>query len=366
MKRKKVAVLGSTGSIGTQTLNVIRKNPDKLQVVALVAYANKDKLDKQCTEFAPKYSALISRDGEDCLVEAAKYADVVVVATRGIVALNAVLYCLKHNKDVAIANKETLVCGGDIVLAQKTKARIIPVDSEHAAIRQCLSDGRNGAARKILLTASGGPFYATPMAEFADVTPKDALRHPNWSMGDKITIDSATMMNKSLEVLEASVLFGMPTQDIDIVVHRQSIVHSMVEFDDGSVVAQLASPNMELPILQALLGYGQQAVSKRLNFSSALSLTFEPCDFQRFPCAKWGYDIVKYPALCKTVMNAANDECVDAFLQGKLSFTDIYPTIARTVDNFATMAEQTQLNVESIKKFDRIARVYARNAIMGV
>lgn len=363
---KKVAVLGSTGSIGTQTLNVIRKNSDKLQAVALVAYANADKLAQQAREFRPKYTALISQSGEGCLVEACKYADIVVVATRGIVALEAVLYCLSHNKDVALANKETLVCGGKLVTSVRTKAHLYPVDSEHAAIRQCLADNDVRAVDKIFLTASGGPFYDIPLDELADVTPGQALNHPNWHMGDKITVDSATMMNKSLEVLEASALFGVPVDNVQIVVHRQSVVHSMVGFCDGSVMAQLATPNMELPILQALLGYNQPAVGVKLNFDKLVSLTFQPCDFVKFPCAKLGYEITEYPMLCRTVMNAANDVCVDSFLSGKLGFCDIYDVIMRTVDNFADMCATMELSVDNIKKCDRIARIFAQNAVIGV
>ena len=362
---KKVAILGSTGSIGTQTLSVIKQNSDKLAVVALVAYANEARLAEQVKEFKPKYHALMARDGEQCLVEAVKYADVVVVATRGIVALEAVLYALRHNKDVALANKETLVCGGQLVNAVKTRAHLYPVDSEHAAIRQCIADNAPSDIDKILLTASGGPFYGRTDINLADVTPEQALAHPNWSMGDKITVDSATMMNKSLEVVEASYLFGVPTQNIKIVVHKQSLVHSMVQFRDGSVIAQLAKPDMRLPILQALLGYNNLAVTPKLDFDSLVNVTFEPCDFKRFPCAAWGYEIGNYPALSATVMNAANDECVDAFLHKGLCFTSFYNIIKHTVDNFAVMTDGEELTVSNIKKFDRIARIFARNAISG-
>ncbi len=362
---KKVAVLGSTGSIGTQTLNVIRQNPDKLKVVSLVAFNNAEKLARQTEEFSPKYTALIAEKGEKCLLEAVKYADIAVVATRGIVALESVLYCLQHGIDVALANKETLVCGGHLVTNVKTKARILPVDSEHAAIKQCLASNRASDIDKILLTASGGPFYGYGDFDLSCVTPEQALRHPNWSMGQKITIDSATMMNKALEVIEASYLFGVPTDKIKILVHRQSVVHSMVQYRDGSVVAQLASPNMQLPILQALLGYNQSSVSPMLDFDKLLDLTFEPCDFDKFPCAKLGYEIGNYPILSATVMNAANDVCVEAFLHNELSFTRFYSIIKQTVDNFAETTSQMESTVQSIKKCDRIARIFARNAIIG-
>ncbi len=362
---KKVAILGSTGSIGTQTLNVIRQNSDKLKVVSLVAYANETRLAEQVKEFAPRYHALISRDGEDCLVEAVKYADIAVIATRGIVALPAVMYCLRHNIDIALANKETLVCGGNLVTSAKTRAHLYPVDSEHAAIRQCLVGNTSADIDKILLTASGGPFYDYNPLDLSDVTPEQALAHPNWTMGDKITVDSATMMNKALEVVEASYLFGVPTDKIKIIVHRQSLVHSMVQFSDGSVVAQLAAPNMQLPILQALLGYNEPAVSPKMDFDKLVNITFQPCDFTRFPCAKLGYEIGDYPPLSATVMNAANDECVDAFLHRGLCFTSFYNIIKQTIDNFADMTRGEELTVENIKKFDRIARIYARNAVLG-
>lgn len=363
---KKVAVLGSTGSIGTQTLDVIRSNCDKLKVYSLVAYSNGNKLAEQCAEFYPQYSALINVDGEQCLIEAVKGCDIAVVATRGITALECIVYCLDNGIDVALANKEALVCAGQLVMSKVGKAQLFPIDSEHCAISQCLLGSNSGEVSKILLTASGGPFWNTDVAELPLVSAQDALKHPNWDMGSKITIDSATMMNKSLEVIEASWLFGIPVDDVQIVVHRQSVVHSMVEFCDGSVVAQMAVPDMRLPIQIALLGEHVSNESlKCINFEDMLTLTFEKCNFDKFPCAKLGYEIKKYPPLSATVMNAANDVCVERFLQGKLCFCDFYNIILKAVNHFADQAKQCDLTVANIKQFDQQAKDYVSDLLNG-
>ncbi len=357
---KKVAILGSTGSIGTQTLDVIRKNNDKLKVCSLVAFSNKEKLIEQSKEFLPEYTGLIS-ENMSCLLEAVKNCDAVVVATRGIAAIEAVLYCLKNGIDVCLANKETLVCGGKLV-TDLVDNNLFPVDSEHAAIKQCIGENSE-SVKQILLTASGGPFYEMSKDELKLVDYKKALKHPNWSMGKKITIDSATMMNKSLEVLEASRLFNVPTSKIKIVVHRQSVVHSMVQFNDNSVVAQLAKPDMRLPILQALLGYGNSAVVESLNFDDMLNLTFEPCDFDKFPCAKLGYEIDKLHPLCATVMNACNDVCVESFLKSKIAFNDFYSIICSTIEKFEKQCNDFELSVGNIMKFDESSRNYTKKLI---
>ena len=363
---KKVAILGSTGSIGTQTLDVIRCNSDKLKVHSLVAYSNAEALGKQVAEFAPAYHALIARDGEKCLIEAVKDADIAVVATRGIVAIESILYCLEHGIDVALANKEALVCAGELIMSKVSpSAKLFPVDSEHCAISQCIASRPNGKIAKILLTASGGPFWNLKDHDLQFVTPERALSHPNWEMGSKITIDSATMMNKALEVIEASWLFGVSPQDIQIVVHRQSVVHSMVQYSDGGVIAQMALPNMRLPIQYALLGDGGQYDIGAVNFSNLLTLTFEECNFDKFPCAKFGYEIVKYPKLAATVMNAANDECVDAFLHGRLSFCNFYNIIQKAIETFSKQLTKEPLTVESIKKYDCEARKFVKALVYG-
>lgn len=362
---KKVAILGSTGSIGTQTLDIVRCNSDKLKVHSLVAYSNEDKLSKQVREFAPAYHALISRNGESCLTDAVKGCDIAVVATRGIAAIECILYCLDNGIDVALANKEALVCAGELVMSRVGSAKLYPIDSEHCAISQCLLGRDSSKLRKILLTASGGPFWNCEAATLQSVTAQQALQHPNWNMGSKITVDSATMMNKSLEVIEASFLFDVPVEQIQIVVHRQSVVHSMVEFNDGSVIAQLASPDMRLPIQTALLADVGEFGCTPVDFNKLLTLTFEQCDYDKFPCARLGYEICKYPPLCRTVMNAANDVCVERFLQGKFSFAQFYNIILKAVEEFATAAAQTDLTVDSIKQFERDTKLFVEKLIDG-
>ena len=362
---KKVAILGSTGSIGTQTLDVIRSNSDKLKVHSLVAYSNTQALNTQVAEFAPKYHALISRDGEQCLIDAVKDCDVAVVATRGIVAIESILYCLDHGIDVALANKEALVCAGDLIMPKVGRAKLYPVDSEHCAISQCIASRPNAKISKILLTASGGPFWNMNGDDLKYVTPQRALAHPNWSMGDKISIDSATMMNKALEVIEASHLFGVPTNDIQIVVHRQSVVHSMVEFADGGVIAQMALPDMRLPTQYALLGESGELNIGSVNFADLLTLTFEKCNFDKFSCAKFGYEMHKYPKLIPTVMNAANDVCVDAFLANKLSFVNFRNIIQKAIDAFCDRVADVPLSVDNIKKYDSLTREYVKDLIDG-
>ncbi|MBR2966551.1 MAG: 1-deoxy-D-xylulose-5-phosphate reductoisomerase [Clostridia bacterium] len=360
---KKVAVLGCTGSIGTQTLDVIRNHKDELCVHSLVAYSNLQGLEKLNREFSPKYSGLISVDGEECLLNAVRGADVCVVATRGIVALQAVLYCLDNGIDVALANKEVLVCAGCIVMPKVGKAKLLPVDSEHCAISQCLLGKNRGDVCKLLLTASGGPFFEKDKNCFASFTAQDALKHPNWSMGSKITIDSATMFNKALEVVEASHLFGVEAQDIQIVVHRQSVVHSMVQFVDGSVLCQMASPDMRLPIQTALLHCCKPSNVQQLDFEQLMTLTFQKCDFEKFPCAKLGYEIFNYPPICATVMNASNDVCVESFLQGILPFDAFYDVIKTAVLHFADTAQNVAVTIETIKEFDGLAKQFTKQLI---
>ena len=362
---KKVAILGSTGSIGTQTLDIIRANSDKLKVHSLVAYSNEKALNAQVQEFAPCYHALIARDGEKCLIDAVKGADVAVVATRGIVAIESILYCLEHGIDVALANKEALVCAGELIMPKVGRAKLYPVDSEHCAISQCIASRPTAKISKILLTASGGPFWNLNEHDLKHVTPQRALAHPNWSMGDKISIDSATMMNKTLEVIEASHLFGVPSSDVQIVVHRQSVVHSMVEFADGGVIAQMALPDMRLPIQYALLGETGQFNVGSVNFSNFLTLTFEKCNFDKFHCAKFAYEMSKYPKLIPTVMNAANDVCVDAFLRSKLSFDNFYNIIQKAIDAFCDEVANEPVTVQNIKKYDAATREYVATLIDG-
>ncbi|MBQ8433200.1 MAG: 1-deoxy-D-xylulose-5-phosphate reductoisomerase [Clostridia bacterium] len=363
---KKVAILGSTGSIGTQTLDVIRKNADKLQVVSLVAFSREEKLLEQVKEFNPSYYGLISKSGEQCLIEAVQDADVAVVATIGITALKCVIYCLENGIDVALANKETLVCGGELVMYKVGKAKLYTIDSEHCSISQCIASRDGGKVNKILLTASGGPFWNCDVNSLCAVTPAEALAHPNWSMGSKITVDSATMFNKTLEVLEAHWLFGLPLDKIQIVVHRQSIVHSMVSFTDGSVMAQMAMPDMRLPIQIALLGNGSQQIIAPIDFTKLVNLTFQPCDVDKFPCANLSYEVFdKYP-LAPTIMNSANDVCVEFFLKGKLAFDKYYSTITNVVEHFASQLCNVSVTVDNIINWDKQAQTFTKNLLNGV
>lgn len=363
---KKVAVLGSTGSIGTQTLDVIRKNADKLQVVSLVAFSREDKLLAQVADFCPSYYGLISQLGEQCLIDAVKDADIAVVATKGITALKCVIYCLENGIDVALANKETLVCAGELVTSKVGKGKLYTIDSEHCAISQCINSRSGAKVSKILLTASGGPFWNCSVNDIAKVTPAQALEHPNWSMGNKITVDSATMFNKTLEVLEAHWLFGVELQDIQIVVHRQSVVHSMVQFSDGSVMAQMATPDMRLPIQIALLGNGSEQIVSTLDFSQYMQLTFQSVDVQKFPCVNLAYQIFnKYP-LAPTVMNGANDVCVEFFLNGKLAFNKFYSTIMDVVEHFKSQFDSLPVTVENVLLCDKQAQDYTKKLLSGV
>ncbi len=363
---KKVAVLGSTGSIGTQTLDVIRKNADKLQVVSLVAFSREDKLLEQVKEFCPAYYGLISQKGEGCLIEAVQGADVVVVATKGITAIKCVIYCLENGIDVALANKETLVCGGELVMSRVGKGKLFTIDSEHCAISQCVNSRADGIVDKILLTASGGPFWDYTPAQLTAVTPKQALAHPNWNMGSKITVDSATMFNKTLEVLEAHWLFDIPVENIQVVVHRQSIAHSMVAFTDGSVMAQMAVPDMRLPIQIALLGNGGERIVQSLDFTQFMQLTFQPTDVDKFPCVALAYEVFnKYP-LAPTIMNGANDVCVEYFLEGKLAFDKFYSTITQVVTSFESQLKNATVTVESVIHYDSEAKKLTQNILDGV
>lgn len=362
---KTIALLGSTGSIGTQTLDIVRANSDKLKVISLVAYSNETKLVEQAREFSPCYAALIDRDGVDCLIEAVKGCDVAVVATRGTLAIEAVLYCLENGIDVALANKETLVCAGELIMSKVGKARILPIDSEHCAISRCLVGRNNDKVDKLLITASGGPFIDLPIDRLKNVSAAEALKHPNWDMGRKITIDSATMMNKSFEVIEASFLFCVPVEKIQIVVHRQSIIHSMVRFANGEVVAQMATPDMRLPIQIALLEDEGKYVCKPLDFDNLLQLSFQKPNCEKFPCVNFGHKIFDYPPLCRTVMNTANDICVERFLQGRFSFDGFESIIQKAIDYFCLNARNAELSTQNIRIIEAETKEYVNRLLDG-
>lgn len=342
---KKIAILGSTGSIGTQTLEVARTNGD-LEITALAAGGNIRLLEKQIREFHPSLAAVWSEEkakelrikvadldvrivsGMDGLLEVATQpgSEILVTAIVGMIGIRPTIAAMKAGKDIALANKETLVTAGHIImpLAEECGVKILPVDSEHSAIFQCLNGENRGQLHKILLTASGGPFRGRKKEELKNVQVEDALKHPNWSMGRKITIDSATLVNKGLEMMEARWLFGVEPKDIQIVVQPRSIIHSMVEFVDGAVIAQLGTPDMKLPIQYALYYPDRRFLpGERLDFWSLNQITFEKPDMENFPGLRLAFDAAAAGGSLPTVYNAANERAVAKFLDRKIGFLDI-------------------------------------------
>lgn len=360
-----ITIIGSTGSIGRQTLEVV-DNLHDVQVEGLSAYSNIDLLEQQARRYRPDVVCVVDEiraaelkkrlsdtpvqvlAGTDGLLELAALpkSDTVVAAAVGIAGLMPTVAAICARKRIALANKETLVTAGDIImpLAQEMGAEIVPVDSEHSAIFQCLQGQQtaDGGSIELILTASGGPFFGKTAAELQDVTPAAALKHPNWSMGAKVTIDSATLMNKGLEVLEASHLFGVPVDSVRVVVHRQSIVHSMVRFPDNAVLAQLGVPDMKLPIQYALTYPRRCAMwDNQLDFTACGALTFEPPDTHTFGCLDLAYEAGRTGGTLPCVMNAANEVCVERFLTGKLPFLDIQRGIAQAMEQHTVIAHPT-------------------------
>lgn len=342
---KKIAILGSTGSIGTQTLEVARTNKD-LEITALAAGSNVKLLEEQIREFHPSLVAVWTEEkakelktmvsdlnvkivaGMDGLLEVAEYpeSEILVTAIVGMIGIRPTIAAMKAGKDIALANKETLVTAGHIImpLAEECGVKILPVDSEHSAIFQCLNGESRGRLHKILLTASGGPFRGRKKEELKDVQVEDALKHPNWSMGRKITIDSATLVNKGLEMMEARWLFGVEPENIQIVVQPKSIIHSMVEFVDGAVIAQLGTPDMKLPIQYALYYPDRRYLpGERLDFWSLNQITFEKPDMENFTGLRLAFDAAAAGGSLPTVYNAANERAVALFLDRKVGFLDI-------------------------------------------
>lgn len=347
---RKIAILGSTGSIGTQTLEVVRNYSEDLQVTALAANSNITLLEKQIREFHPELVAVWKEEnaaklrtmiadlsvrivsGMDGLLEVAvqPQSDILVTAIVGMIGICPTIAAIQAGKDIALANKETLVTAGHIIIpmAKEYHVDILPVDSEHSAIFQCLNGEDRRTIHKILLTASGGPFRGRSREALEQVTLADALKHPNWSMGRKITIDSASMVNKGLEVMEAKWLFGVEMQDIEVVVQPQSVIHSMVEFDDGAVIAQLGTPDMRLPIQYALLYPERRYLpGKRLDFAQLASIQFEKPDMEVFRGLKMAYEVGTQGGTMPTVFNAANEYAVACFLEEKIRFLEIYDII---------------------------------------
>lgn len=353
---KNISILGSTGSIGTQTLDVIRNHPNSFKVIAISGNNNVDLLMQQIQEFKPKYVAVYSENKAKelssrvlnsdiiilsgleglCEISTINEVDIVVTSVVGNIGLIPTLSAIRAGKTIALANKETLVTAGELVMkeAKINGASIIPVDSEHSAIFQCLQGSSKKEINKIILTASGGPFRGLNKERLADVIAKDALKHPNWSMGRKISIDSATLMNKGLEVIEAKWLFGLETEQIDVVIHPQSVIHSMVEFIDNSVLAQLGIPDMKIPIQYALT-YPERtrSHSEGLNFGKYNKLTFENPDRDTFPCLDLAYEAIRIGGTMPTVLNAANEELVMKYLNNKIGFYDIPTRIEKAMQN---------------------------------
>ncbi len=361
MTLKGVALLGSTGSIGTSALRVLSRHRDRFQVVALTANSNSELLAEQVEEFHPRYVGLVERDGSatkwksgpECLIEAAtsEGADIVINAVVGAAGLDATLAALDAGKRVALANKETLVIAGELVQGARKRGggELIPVDSEHSAILQCIGARPGSDIKRIILTASGGPFRDWGATRLESATVEDALRHPTWRMGKKVTIDSATLANKALEVIEAHFLFGIPYDRIEVVVHPQSVVHSFVEFVDGSVLAQLSAPTMELPILYALTYPERLDDSGVTRFDPvAMSpMTFEAADRDRFPALALGIDAGRKGGAAPAVFNASNECAVAGFLAGKIKFTDIPRAISSTLDELGGLAGKTKIELLS-------------------
>ncbi len=350
-----VSIIGSTGSIGTQTLDVIAANPERFKVEALAAGSNLDLLIKQVSLFQPKYVSVATKQladqlkihipshvkvyyGEQGLLEiaAGNAADYVVNAVVGSQGLAPTLAAIEARKKIGLANKETLVSGGHIVMkaAKEKGVDILPIDSEHSAIFQCLNGERQHHVKKITLTASGGAFRDRTRDQLKGVTAAEALNHPNWSMGAKITIDSATMCNKGLEVIEAHWLFDLPYEQIDVLIHHESIVHSFVEFKDHSIIAQLGLPDMRIPIQYALTYPDRfESPSPRLNLAEIVSLHFQEMDFERFPCLKMAYEAGEAGGTAPAVYNAANEIAVHRFLAGEIEFLDIEAVIYHALEN---------------------------------
>jgi 1-deoxy-D-xylulose-5-phosphate reductoisomerase len=357
---KRVAILGSTGSIGTTALQVLRRHPDRFRVTALTAFANAELLGRQVAEFQPAFTGLVEemagrdnpwRCGDGCLVEAASRPDVDIVlnAVVGAAGLDATLAALEHGKRVALANKESLVTAGHIVMAAAKAGRgeIVPVDSEHSAILQCLGGRDTSEIRTLVITASGGPFREWSSERIRGASVTDALRHPTWQMGRKITIDSATLANKALEVIEAHFLFGIPYDRIEVVVHPQSIVHSFVEFIDGSVLAQLGVPSMELPIFYSLTHPERipDTGIPRLDPVGMSQLTFEPVRSRDFPMLELGIRAGMRGGAAPAVYNAANERAVSLFLGGQITFGDIAAAVEEALDSLASVPGDTRSDI---------------------
>ena len=381
---KNISILGATGSIGTQTLDVIRNSDGKINLIGITANSSVDKIKEIIGEFEPKYVAMMDENsskiieefcnkeypniqvlsGIDGLVKIAtlEEIDTVVTSVVGMIGLKPTIAAIEAKKDIALANKETLVVAGELVMnkAKENNVKILPVDSEHSAIFQSLSGYKNKDINKILLTASGGPFRGKTIDDLKDVTVKEALKHPKWNMGQKISIDSATLMNKGLEVIEAHFLFDCDYDNIEVIVHPQSIIHSMVEYKDASVIAQLGSPDMRLPI-QYALNYPERKgmIAKPVNFYELGALTFEKPDLETFKCLRFAYEAGKIGGLAPTILNGANEEAVALLLKEKIKFLQIAEIIEECMCVFKENYYD-ELTLDNIIELDKKVREYIR------
>lgn len=378
MKQKNIVILGSTGSIGEQALQIVREHPDRFNVLGISCSSSWQKLLEQVREFHPRY-ALVANElyadeldkrmpsetellvGHEQLLDLATLddTDVILNSLVGYSGFEPTIEALKAGKKVALANKESLVVGGEIIneLIKDDRSQLIPVDSEHSAMLQCLVGEPLDKIEKLVITASGGPFRTWSKKQMQDITVDDALDHPNWSMGAKITIDSATMMNKGLEIIEAHWMFDMPLDKIEAVVHPQSVIHSVVTFTDGSSKAQMGPPTMKVPILYALT-YPERTTldAPRLDWQAAFDLTFEPVDYDRFPCLRLAIEAIEEGGLAPAILNAANEIAVERFLNKEITYIDIPIVIESCLDQLNNSGSVT---LESLKNIDQQARKLA-------
>ncbi len=378
MTKQRLAILGSTGSIGTQALEIVRQHPEIFDVVALSANRNVELLIEQINEFKPEFG-LICKEGlfkkleegvqtgtqlfagfnELTNLASLPNVDTVMNCLVGFAGFTPTLEAIKHGKKIALANKESLVVGGEIIFdaLKNSSSKLIPIDSEHSAMLQCLIGESQDTIEKIVITASGGPFREFSLQQMKNVTKAQALNHPNWEMGAKITIDSSTMMNKGLEIIEAHWLFDLPVEKIEPVIHPQSIIHSIVTFTDGSSKAQLGPPDMKVPIIYALSYPGRLPLeTPRMDWSQTHELTFEPVDYERFPCVKLAMDSIESGGVAPTVLNAANEVAVQRFLNEEIGYIDIPKIVEKSLDKISS---QHTLNVELLKEIDKETRAYA-------
>lgn len=382
---KNISILGATGSIGTQTLDVIRNSSEKINLVGVTANSSVEKIIEIIQEFSPKYVAMMDEecskkvkeycilnkldievlDGIEGLIKIASLdeIDTVVTSVVGMIGLRPTMAAIEAGKDIALANKETLVVAGEIVMnkAKEKGVKILPVDSEHSAIFQSLSGYNSKDINKIILTASGGPFRGKKLDELKEVTVSQALKHPKWNMGKKISIDSATLMNKGLEVIEAHFLFDCDYDNIEVVVHPQSIIHSMVEYKDASIIAQLGSPDMRLPI-QYALNYPErkERIANPISFYDIATLTFEKPDLETFKCLELAYKAGKEGGLATTILNGANEEAVALLLDEKIKFLQIAEIIEESLEHFKD-EKNKELTLDNIIELDKNVREYIRN-----